>query len=116
MRHKPFLYRGAVRALIRDYLDRARAGGAVREDPLARASWRSFTAAKSRTSKEVADLLTIGEKTVERHRANILPSLGCALAWHSPAARSAAGWSGRSCGRQHRDRAVTPGANPSARL
>src|SRR5205814_323112 len=34
MRGEPFLYPGAIRALIRDYLERARAGEAVREDPL----------------------------------------------------------------------------------
>src|ERR1700730_1450638 len=34
MRGEPFLYPGAVRALIRDYLERARRGEAVPEDPL----------------------------------------------------------------------------------
>jgi DNA-binding NarL/FixJ family response regulator len=77
MRGEPFLYPGAVRALIRDYLDRARAGEAVREDPLTpREREIVQLIAESRTSKEIADLLTISEKTVERHRANILDKLG----------------------------------------
>ena len=77
MRGEPFLYPGAVRALIRDYLDRAYAGEAVREDPLTPRELEIVQLiAESRTSKEIAELLTISEKTVERHRANILDKLG----------------------------------------
>jgi DNA-binding NarL/FixJ family response regulator len=77
MRGEPFLYPGAVRALIRDYLERARAGDALREDPLtARELEIVQLIAESRTSKDIAELLTISEKTVERHRANILDKLG----------------------------------------
>jgi DNA-binding NarL/FixJ family response regulator len=77
MRGEPFLYPGAVRALIRDYLERARAGEAVREDPLTPRELEIVQLiAESRTSKDIAELLTISEKTVERHRANILDKLG----------------------------------------
>jgi DNA-binding NarL/FixJ family response regulator len=76
MRGEPFLYPGAVRALIRDYLERARAGEAVREDPLTPRELEIVTLiAESRTSKDIAQLLVISEKTVERHRANILEKL-----------------------------------------
>ena len=77
MRGEPFLYPGAVRALIRDYLERARAGEAVREDPLTPRELEIVQLiAESRTSRDIAELLTISEKTVERHRANILDKLG----------------------------------------
>jgi DNA-binding NarL/FixJ family response regulator len=77
MRGEPFLYPGAVRALIRDYLERARAGDAVREDPLtARELEIVKLIAESRTSRDIAELLVISEKTVERHRSNILDKLG----------------------------------------
>jgi len=76
MRGEPFLYPGAVRALIRDYLERARAGEAVREDPLTPRELEIVKLiAESRTSKDIAELLVISEKTVERHRANILDKL-----------------------------------------
>jgi DNA-binding NarL/FixJ family response regulator len=77
MRGEPFLYPGAVRALIRDYLERARAGEALREDPLTPREIEIVQLiAESRTSRDIAELLTISEKTVERHRANILEKLG----------------------------------------
>ena len=77
MRGEPFLYPGAVRALIRDYLERARAGEVVREDPLTPREVEIVQLiAESHTSRDIAELLTISEKTVERHRANILEKLG----------------------------------------
>ncbi len=77
MRGEPFLYPGAMRAIIRDYLQRAHAGEALREDPLTpREREIVKLIAESATSREIARLLTISEKTVERHRANILDKLG----------------------------------------
>jgi DNA-binding NarL/FixJ family response regulator len=77
MRGEPFLYPGAVRALIRDYLERARAGEPLREDPLTPREIEIVQLiAESHTSRDIADMLTISEKTVERHRANILEKLG----------------------------------------
>jgi DNA-binding NarL/FixJ family response regulator len=77
MRGEPFLYPGAMRAIIRDYLQRAHAGEPLREDPLtSREREIVKLIAESASSKDIARLLTISEKTVERHRANILDKLG----------------------------------------
>ncbi len=76
MRGEPFLYPGAVRTLIRDYVERARSGEMPREDPLTpRESEVVKLIAESRTSREIAELLVISEKTVERHRSNVLDKL-----------------------------------------
>jgi DNA-binding NarL/FixJ family response regulator len=77
MRGEPFIYPGAVKALIRDYLARAADGEATPEDPLtSRESEIVKLIAEGHTSREIAELLVISEKTVERHRANILDKLG----------------------------------------
>jgi DNA-binding NarL/FixJ family response regulator len=77
MRGEPFLYAGAMRSIIRDYLQRAHAGEPPRADPLTpREREIVKLVAESATSREIARLLTISEKTVERHRANILEKLG----------------------------------------
>jgi len=77
MRGEPFLYPAAVTALIRDYLDRARAGEKVPEDPLTpREQEVVKLIAEGHTSDEIAATLVISKKTVERHRANILDKLG----------------------------------------
>lgn len=77
MRDEPFLYPGAVTALIRDFLERAKAGGNLparavteREEEILK------LVAEGHSSKEIADLLVISVKTVERHRANLLQKLG----------------------------------------
>jgi DNA-binding NarL/FixJ family response regulator len=77
MRGEPFIYPAAVKALVRDYIARAEDGEAVPEDPLTtRESEIVKLIAEGHTSKEIAELLVISEKTVERHRANILDKLG----------------------------------------
>ena len=77
MRGEPFLYPAAVRALIRDYLERARRGEAIPEDPLTpREQEVVKLIAEGYTSEEIAEMLVISKKTVERHRANILEKLG----------------------------------------
>jgi DNA-binding NarL/FixJ family response regulator len=77
MRGEPFLYPGAVTALIRDFLDRARAGQDTGEDPLTpRERQVVKLIAESYSTREIAEALVISEKTVERHRANILEKLG----------------------------------------
>ena len=77
MRDEPFLYPGAVTALIRNYLDRARQGEhAARQRPSPREEEILKLVAEGHTSKEIADLLVISVKTVERHRANLLQKLG----------------------------------------
>jgi DNA-binding NarL/FixJ family response regulator len=77
MRGEPFLYAGAERALVRDYVRRARAGEELSEDPLTpREQQIVKLIAESHTNRQIAELLTISEKTVETHRANILDKLG----------------------------------------
>jgi DNA-binding NarL/FixJ family response regulator len=76
MRGEPFFYAGAIKALIRDHLDRARQGEPLSDDPLtARESQVVKLIAEGHTSREIADLLVISERTVERHRENILQKL-----------------------------------------
>ena len=77
MRGEPFLYAGTVTALVRDYLERAHNGerlpGKVltsREDEIVK------LIAEGHSSQQIADILTISVKTVDRHRANVLAKLG----------------------------------------
>ena len=78
MRGEPFLYPGAVRALVRDYLERARRGETLAShEPLtARELEIVKLIAEAHTNDEIAELLVISKKTVERHRANMLEKLG----------------------------------------
>jgi DNA-binding NarL/FixJ family response regulator len=77
MRGEPFLYPGAVTALIRDYFGRARRGEAVPEDPLTpREQEVVKLIAEGYTGEEIAVMLVLSKKTVERHRTNILEKLG----------------------------------------
>ncbi len=76
MRGESFIYPGAVRALISEHLERLRAGEDPLEDPLSpRETEVVKLVAEGLTSKEIGDTLSISEKTVERHRANILDKL-----------------------------------------
>lgn len=73
MRGEPFLYPGAVTTLIRDYLRGDRFPDRIltpREEEVVK------LIAEGRSSKEIAELLVISPKTVDRHRANILQRLG----------------------------------------
>jgi DNA-binding NarL/FixJ family response regulator len=77
MRGEPFLYPGAITALIKDFLSHARDGGPTRENPLTpREEEVTKLIAEGNTTREIAELLVLSEKTVERHRANILEKLG----------------------------------------
>ncbi|MGI5255839.1 response regulator [Streptomyces angustmyceticus] len=77
MRGEPFLYPGAVNALIRNYLERARDGAAPPAKAItAREEEILKLVAEGHTSQQIADLLVISVKTVERHRANLLEKLG----------------------------------------
>jgi DNA-binding NarL/FixJ family response regulator len=77
MRGEPFLYPAAESALVRDYLERPPGDGDGPRDPLTpRENEVLKLIAESHTSKEIAELLVISEKTVERHRSNILEKLG----------------------------------------
>ncbi|MFD7506675.1 response regulator [Streptomyces sp. NPDC059850] len=77
MRGEPFLYPGAVNALIRNHLDRARQGEPVPERAITdREEEILKLVAEGHTSQQIADMLVISVKTVERHRANLLQKLG----------------------------------------
>lgn len=77
MRGEPFLYPGAVRALVKDYLERAKRGEATPKDPLTpREQEIVKLIAEAYTNDEIAAALVISKKTVERHRANVLEKLG----------------------------------------
>ncbi|TDW69379.1 response regulator [Kribbella pratensis] len=77
MRGEPFLYAGAVTALVRTYLDRVRQGVDLPQQILtAREEEVLKLVAEGNSSKEIAEILTISIKTVERHRSNMLQKLG----------------------------------------
>jgi DNA-binding NarL/FixJ family response regulator len=77
MRGEPFLYPGGVRALMREYIERARAGDVVRSELLTpREEEIVKLVAEAHTNEEIGDMLHISKKTVERHRANVLEKLG----------------------------------------
>ena len=76
MRGEPFLYPGAVTALIRDHLDHVAGGDEPREILTPRELEILKLIAEAHSSKEIAQMLVISIKTVERHRANILEKLG----------------------------------------
>ncbi len=77
MRGEPFLYPGAVTALIRDYLQRHRQGERIPDNILTpREEEIVKLIAEGHSSQEIADILVISVKTVDRHRANILQKLG----------------------------------------
>ncbi|WP_020140560.1 response regulator [Streptomyces sp. 351MFTsu5.1] len=77
MRDEPFLYPGAVTALIRTHLDRVRDGEEPPEQVLTpREEEVLKLVAEGHSSKEIAELLFISIKTVHRHRENLLHKLG----------------------------------------
>ena len=76
MRGEPFLYPDAVAALIRNHLERAAEGTAAADILTPRELEILKLIAEACTSKQIAEMLVISVKTVERHRANILEKLG----------------------------------------
>ena len=76
MHGKEFLYPAAVAAFMRDFLKRGEYVGGP-ETLLTRREREVVTLiAESLTGREIAERLVISEKTVERHRSNILLKLG----------------------------------------
>ena len=77
MRGETTIYPAAVKALVRDYLERVARG---HEDTGEVLTPRELEVVKliaeGNTSRAIAEQLVISEKTVERHRANILEKLG----------------------------------------
>jgi DNA-binding NarL/FixJ family response regulator len=77
IRGEPFLYPAAITALIRDYLERARMGSELLEDPLSPRELEVVKLiAEAYTSDMIAQELSISRRTVDRHRENILAKLG----------------------------------------
>jgi DNA-binding NarL/FixJ family response regulator len=76
MRGEPFIYPAAVTALIRDHLEKASDGEPPGEILTRRELEVLKLIAEAHSSKEIARILVISIKTVERHRANILEKLG----------------------------------------
>jgi DNA-binding NarL/FixJ family response regulator len=76
MRGEPFLYPAAVTALIRDHAEKLTDSEESREVLTPRELEVLKLIAEAHTSKDIAELLVISVKTVERHRANILEKLG----------------------------------------
>jgi DNA-binding NarL/FixJ family response regulator len=76
VRGEPFLYPGAIGALIRDYLARDPGERDLPADQLTpRETEVVKLIAEGHTSREIAAVLSISEHTVERHRANVLDKL-----------------------------------------
>jgi DNA-binding NarL/FixJ family response regulator len=77
MRGEPFVYPKGVAALIREYLEAAHEGSIESEDPLTPRELEIVKLiAESYTTRQIAETLVISEKTVERHRSNVLEKLG----------------------------------------
>jgi DNA-binding NarL/FixJ family response regulator len=77
LRGEPFIYPTALRTLMRRYLEAVERGETPGQGPLTpREAEIVKLVAEGRSSQEIADLLVISPKTVERHRANILEKLG----------------------------------------
>ncbi len=75
MRGETFLYPSAASALVRDFIQGDATNGSF--DPLTpREQQIVKLIAEAHPSKEIASMLTISVKTVERHRSNILEKLG----------------------------------------
>ena len=76
VRGESFIYPDALTTLMREHLDRAARGGPVPGGVLtAREAEVVKLIAEGCSSKEIASLLVISTKTVERHRENILQKL-----------------------------------------
>jgi DNA-binding NarL/FixJ family response regulator len=73
LRGEPFLYPPAVRTIIREHLEAGDTDGEVltpREQEVVK------LVAEAYTTEQIAELLVISPRTVERHRENILGKLG----------------------------------------
>jgi DNA-binding NarL/FixJ family response regulator len=74
MRGEPFLYPPTIRTLMRTYLDHPEHAPGSPLSP--REEEVTKLVAESHSTEQIAQLLTISPKTVERHRENILGKLG----------------------------------------
>ncbi len=77
MRGEPFIYPAALAALLRDHIERASRGEEPPANPLSpREQQVVKLIAEGHSADEIAQVLCISPKTVERHRGNILDKLG----------------------------------------
>jgi DNA-binding NarL/FixJ family response regulator len=77
LRGEPFIYPAALATLMRRYLAQVNRGGLPGRGPLTRRENEVVKLiAEGRSTYEIAELLTISAKTVERHRTNLLGKLG----------------------------------------
>jgi len=78
MRGEAFLYPGTETTLIREYLERGRIDGRDSEAQVltARETEVVKLVAEGLSNRQIAEELVISEKTVQRHRANIMEKLG----------------------------------------
>ena len=76
LRGEPFLYPGAVATLIRSYLTQGRDPGRDPSLLTPREEEVLKLIAEGHSGKDIADMLFLSPKTVERHRANLLEKLG----------------------------------------
>lgn len=76
LRGEAAVFAGGTRALIRDYLQRAGSGEPRADELSPREREILQLIAEGRSGRQIAEQLTISEKTVERHRSNILAKLG----------------------------------------
>jgi DNA-binding NarL/FixJ family response regulator len=77
LRGEPFLYPSAIAALVRDFLERAQKGEAAPFDPLTPRELQVLKlVAESHTNDQIASVLGISRRTVERHRENLMGKLG----------------------------------------
>jgi len=76
MRGESFLYPSAITKLVHDYVERGGRGEEQFDVLTPRELEVLKLIAEAHTSKEIAQLLFISVKTVERHRQNILDKLG----------------------------------------
>jgi DNA-binding NarL/FixJ family response regulator len=77
MRGEPFLYPAAVKRVMRDFLEAAKRGEETPTDPLTPRELEVVKLiAEGYTGEEIASMLFISKKTVDRHRANMLEKLG----------------------------------------
>jgi DNA-binding NarL/FixJ family response regulator len=76
MRGQAFLYPPAATALVRDYVNRAQEGEVDLDLLTPRELEVVKLLAEGHTTTEVATALVISEKTVDKHRGNVLEKLG----------------------------------------
>ncbi len=71
------MYPGAIKALIRDHLERVSDDASASDELLTPRELEIVKlVAEGYSTKEIAETLVISDKTVERHRANVLDKLG----------------------------------------